>query len=50
MQFDFMLARDLGMTVNEMRSRMSTAEYTEWFAFYQWEAREREKAEKSRKR
>jgi hypothetical protein len=38
------LARDLGMTRDELRARMSTAEYTEWLALYTLEAEERERA------
>ncbi len=45
--FEYRLARDLGgMTVREMRRRMSNAEFVEWTAFYRREALEREKAEK----
>lgn len=35
--FDFVLARDLGRTLDEVR-QMSQAEYVEWRAFYHWEA------------
>lgn len=35
--FDYVLARDLGRTVDELR-QMSQAEYVEWRAFYNWQA------------
>lgn len=36
------------MTVAELRRRLSTAEFTEWIAFYNVEAVEREKARKKK--
>lgn len=48
--FEYRLCRDLGgMTVREMRRRMSNAEFVEWVAFYKREQIEREKAEKKAK-
>lgn len=41
--FEFILARDLGMTVAELRRRMSTREFAEWLAFYSVENREQER-------
>lgn len=35
--FDFILARDLGRTLSEVRA-MAQAEFVEWRAFYHWEA------------
>lgn len=37
------------MTVNEMRRRMTNAEFMEWVAFYKREQIEREKAENKAK-
>lgn len=45
--FEFRLARDLGMTVGELRQRMSTAEFAQWVAFYVAEAKERARQEKA---
>lgn len=36
--FEFHLARELKMTVGEMRARMSSREYGEWIALYRLEA------------
>lgn len=44
LRFEFVLARDLGMTVGELRRRMSVREFNRWAALYVLEAREREKA------
>ena len=33
-----MLAEALGMTLAEMRARMSYDEYIDWRAYYQWQA------------
>lgn len=35
--FEFVLARDLGMTVAELNERMGAREYEEWKAFYTFE-------------
>ena len=35
--FRFKLARELGMTVAELLASMSTMEYNQWIAFYNWE-------------
>ncbi len=48
--FDFLLAEALGMTVAEIRDRMSNAEYIEWRAFYTYRAAMRELANKEAKR
>jgi hypothetical protein len=40
------LARDLHRTVAELEAGMSSAEFTEWMAFYTLEAQDRERAEK----
>lgn len=42
--FQFRLARDLGMTVAELRSTMSSLEYTQWATYYVWEQEEENKA------
>lgn len=34
--FDFLLAERLGMTVGELRDRMSNDEYLQWRAFVKW--------------
>ena len=47
--FEFVLARDLGMTVGELDRRMSHMEYREWQAFYIAENARRKQAEKARK-
>jgi hypothetical protein len=33
-QFEFFLAAELGMTVAEMRRRMSTSEFVQWNRYY----------------
>jgi hypothetical protein len=43
----FRLARDLGMTAGHLRRSISAAEFTQWAAFYSWEAEEQKKAERS---
>lgn len=35
--FQFRLARDLGMTVAELRATMSNEEYLSWVKYYTWE-------------
>jgi hypothetical protein len=34
--FDFMLAHDLGMTVERLHAEMSNREYVQWRAWYVW--------------
>lgn len=34
--FDFLLAERLGMTVGELRDRMSNDEYLQWRAYIKW--------------
>jgi len=41
MRFRFRLARDLGMTVRQMESEMTTVEYLWWTQLYAQEAEER---------
>ncbi len=43
-----LLARELGMTRAQLRLSMSSAEFTDWLAFYAIEAEERER-EKNRR-
>jgi len=38
------------MTVAELDQRMTRREMTHWIAFYRWEARERERAQKQAQR
>lgn len=38
------MARELGMCVDEMLSRMSSRELTEWIAFFALESKDRESA------
>lgn len=42
--FEFRLARDLSMTVAEVR-QMSNLEFVDWENFYRWEANHREHAQ-----
>ena len=42
--FRFKLARELGMTVAEPLASMSTMEYNQWIAFYNWENNQINKA------
>ena len=35
--FRFKLARELGMTVGELMTTMSSMEYNQWIAYYKWE-------------
>ena len=44
--FAFRLARDLGITYGELKARMSNKEFTEWLAFYSYERKQREEAER----
>lgn len=41
--FTFRLARELGMTVAQLRATMSSYEFTQWVNFYLWEQNERNK-------
>ena len=41
--FQFKLARELGMTVAELTTKMSNKEYNQWITFYNWEMEERNK-------
>ena len=41
--FQFKLARELGMTVGQLTTKMSSKEYNNWVKFYNWEAEERNK-------
>jgi len=41
--FQFKLARDLGITVTDLRNKMPLKEYHEWISFYTWENKERDK-------
>jgi len=41
--FQYKLARELGMTVAELRSKMPLKEYNEWIIFYTMENEERNK-------
>lgn len=34
--FDFFLAKELGMTVDEMNERLSNQEYLKWRAYYNY--------------
>ena len=40
--FDFKLARDLGLTVGELRQKMSVLEYQQWIGFYLYEKKRRD--------
>lgn len=42
--FQFRLARDLSMTVGELRSKISSYEYNQWVAYYVYEQDEQNKA------
>jgi len=48
--FTFRLARDLGMTVDELENKMTTLEFTRWIAFCSAEAKEEEAAQKRAER
>ena len=41
--FRFKLARELGMTVGELMTTMSSMEYNQWIAYYKWETGEHNK-------
>ena len=41
--FQFKLARDLNMTVAELRSTMSLLEFNQWVGFYLWEKSQQDK-------
>lgn len=40
----YLLARDLGMTVERLRAEMSSEEYEQWVALYSVEAEEQKRA------
>jgi hypothetical protein len=42
--FRFKLARELGMTVGELMTTMSSMEFNQWIGFYKWETGEVNKA------
>lgn len=44
LSFQFRLARDLSMTVAELRTKMSSYEYSQWVTYYLWEQDEQNKA------
>ncbi len=46
---DFLIARDLGMTVEQMGEAMSVQEYFQWLALYAVETEEHERAMKRAK-
>jgi hypothetical protein len=48
--FAFRLARDLGITYGQLKSQMSNSEFTEWLAFYSYENKMRQEAERKAKR
>jgi hypothetical protein len=43
LSFQFRLARDLGMTVADLRTKMSSYEYNQWVTYYLWEQEEQNK-------
>ena len=43
LSFQFRLARDLCMTVGDLRTKMSSYEYSQWVTFYLWEQEEQNK-------
>ena len=45
LRFEFVLARDLGMTRAELLLRMSGSEFAHWMALYQLEHREQQRAQ-----
>lgn len=45
-RFPFILARDLGMTVEQLRVAMDYREYVRWDALYELEAEDRQRAMK----
>ena len=48
--FAFRLARDLGLTYGQLKAGMSNREFTEWLAFYSYERKMQEEAERKAKR
>lgn len=46
-RFEFILARELGKTVSELREILGTSEFYEWVAFYSYEDKMR-KAEEAK--
>lgn len=47
LEFEFFLAATLGMTVDEMRLRMSSAEFQRWGIYYARKAQREELARKA---
>lgn len=45
-RFPFILARDLGMTVEQMSQSLDYAEYVQWLALYEVEGEEQQRAMK----
>lgn len=50
MVFAFRLARDLGLTYGQLRKQMSNREFTQWLAFYSYERKMQEEADRKAKR
>lgn len=48
--FAFRLARDLGMTYGQLRRQMSASEFQEWLAFYSYERKMEQEAERKARR
>lgn len=42
--FQHRLARELGMTVGDLTTRMSALEYNNWIAYYVWEKKAQDKS------
>lgn len=49
-RFEFILAKELKMTVAQLREEMGTAEFYEWAAFYSYEEKIRKSEEAKAKR
>jgi hypothetical protein len=45
-EWEFYIAQELGMTVGEMRNKMSNLEFQQWLVFFGREAQRRELAAK----
>jgi len=50
LEFEFMLARKLGMTVDRLREEMPNAEFVQWSVYFGREGQRRELAAASSKR
>lgn len=50
LEFEHILARDLGKTIDEMRERMNNNELIRWYIFYAREAQKRELEQQRAKR